>query len=96
MLKAKYVQMDLISNNPAFSSILQVGSKIFGVTHFESPRPGVAYVAEYEQNSANGMLTVSALGNAGASMCQHLRLTCGNRLTACAWPQCCRPSASSP
>ena len=59
VLNFRYVQMDLISNNPDFSSILQVGSKIFGVTHFESPRPGVAYVAEYEQDSANGKLTVS-------------------------------------
>ena len=57
----KNEQMDLISNNPDFSSILQVGGKIFGVTHFESPRPGVAYVAEYEQDAATGMLTVSAL-----------------------------------
>ena len=61
--------MDLISNNPDFSSILQVGNKIFGVTHFESPRPGVAYVAEYEQDPATGMLTVSDLCNAVVSAC---------------------------
>jgi len=55
--------MDMISNSPDFSSILQVGSKVFGVTHFEAPQPGVAYVAEYEQNPTTGMLTVSALHN---------------------------------
>jgi hypothetical protein len=53
----------MISNSPDFSSILQVGSKVFGITHFEAPQPGVAYVAEYEQNPTTGMLTVSALHN---------------------------------
>ena len=38
-------------------SILNVGGKIFSVTQFESPRPGVAYLAELEQ-AADGKLTV--------------------------------------
>ena len=49
---------DTISNNPDFSSILQVGSKLFGVTHYESPTPGVAYLSEYVQNPKTGALKV--------------------------------------
>jgi hypothetical protein len=39
-------------------SILNVGGKIFSVTQFESPRPGVAYLAELEQDAKTGQLTV--------------------------------------
>lgn len=49
---------DTISNNPDFSSILQVGSKLFGVTHYEAPNPGVAYVSEYLQNPKTGAIKV--------------------------------------
>ena len=49
---------DSISNNPDFSSILKVGSKLFGVTHYESPTPGVAYLSEYVQNPKTGALKV--------------------------------------
>lgn len=38
-------------------SILNIGGKIFSVTQFESPRPGVAYLAELEQDD-KGQLTV--------------------------------------
>lgn len=48
----------MISNNPDFSSLLQVGGKIFGVTHYESPNPAVAYLSEYEQNPKTGGLKV--------------------------------------
>ena len=48
----------MISNNPDFSSILQVGGKIFGVTQYEAPNPGVAYVSEYRQNPKTGVLKV--------------------------------------
>ena len=48
----------MISNNPDFSSLLQVGGKIFGVTHYESPQPSVAYLSEYEQNPITGALKV--------------------------------------
>ena len=79
--------MDLISNNPDFSSILQVGGKIFGVTHFESPRPGVAYVAEYEQDTATGMLTVNDLCSAVASACARSSGRPVATLTPCLTPQ---------
>ena len=39
-------------------SILNVDGKIFSVTQFESPRPGVAYLAELEQDAKTGQLTV--------------------------------------
>ena len=47
-----------ISPNPDFSSILNVHGKIFAVTQFESPRPGVAYLTELEQDD-HGHLHVS-------------------------------------
>ena len=53
-----FVQVEDISQNPDFNSILNVGGKIFSVTHYESPRPGVAYVTELEQNPTTGELTV--------------------------------------
>ncbi|EFN54711.1 hypothetical protein CHLNCDRAFT_135377 [Chlorella variabilis] len=46
----------LISNEPDFSSLHKVGSKLFLITHFESPRPGSMYVVELNQ-AANGTLT---------------------------------------
>ncbi len=48
----------MISNNPDFSSILQVDGKLFGVTHFEAPSPGTAYLSQYEQNVKTGAITV--------------------------------------
>ena len=51
------VQTVEISNNPDFTSILRVEDKIFSITHYESPRPGVAYLSELEQHQ-DGSLTV--------------------------------------
>ena len=34
-----------ISNNPDFTSLLDVNGKLYSITQFESPRPGVAYVS---------------------------------------------------
>ena len=48
----------MISNNPDFSSILQVDGKLFGVTNFEAPIPGTAYLSQYEQNAKTGVITV--------------------------------------
>ena len=58
MTNRRSVQIELISPNPDFNSILNVDGKIFSVTQYESPRPGVAYVTELEQNKATGELTV--------------------------------------
>ena len=52
------VQTELVSQNPDFSSILNVDGKIFSVTHYESPKPGVAYLSELEQDPKTGKLTV--------------------------------------
>ena len=52
-------QKPLISNNPDFSSILQVDGKLFGVTHFESPSPATAYLSQYEQDAKTGAIKVS-------------------------------------
>jgi hypothetical protein len=47
----------VVSPNPDFTSILVVEDKIFSITHYESPRPGVAYLSELEQHQ-DGLLTV--------------------------------------
>jgi hypothetical protein len=51
----------MISNNPDFSSLLQVEGKLFGVTQFEAPSPGTAYLSQYEQNAKTGAITVGDL-----------------------------------
>jgi len=47
----------VVSNNPDFTSILVREDKIFSITHYESPRPGVAYLSELEQHK-DGRLAV--------------------------------------
>ena len=49
-----------VSNNPDFTSILNVGGKIFSITHYET-RPGVAYLTELAQDKSTGKLTVSEI-----------------------------------
>ena len=49
------------SNNPDFTSILRVEDKIFSITHYESPTPGVAYLTELEQDKKTGKLSVCRL-----------------------------------
>ena len=49
----------MISNNPDFSSILQLDGKLFGVTHFEAPGDIVsAYLSQYVQDPKTGAITV--------------------------------------
>jgi hypothetical protein len=50
----------MISNNPDFSSILQIDGKLFGVTQFEAPSPGMAWVSQYEQDASTGAIKVSS------------------------------------
>ncbi len=52
------VQVVDISENPDYTSILNVEGKIFSITQYESPSPGVAYLSELEQDD-HGKLTVS-------------------------------------
>jgi hypothetical protein len=60
-------QAELLSHSPDFTSILNVNGKIFSITQYESPRPGVAYLTELAQNKATGELTVCA-GDTRASL----------------------------
>jgi len=53
------VQEKLVSNDPDFTSLLTIDGKFFSVTHFETPRPGAAYLSELEQDD-KGKLTVKA------------------------------------
>ena len=54
----RLIQVVDVSPNPDFTSILNVDGKIFSITHYESPSPGVAYLTELEQDS-DGKLTVN-------------------------------------
>ncbi|GMH45908.1 hypothetical protein BSKO_13871 [Bryopsis sp. KO-2023] len=47
-----------VSHSPDFSSLLQVGDKIFMLTHFEFPNPGSTYLVELSQDNDTGILTV--------------------------------------
>ncbi|KAJ1480396.1 hypothetical protein T484DRAFT_1810831, partial [Baffinella frigidus] len=38
-----------IANNPDFTSILEVGSKLFSITQFEQGQPSVAYLSSMTQ-----------------------------------------------
>ena len=60
-----------LSQNPDFTSLLRVGDKIFSITHYESPRPGVAYLTELEQDKSTGKLSVA----------QHLSRPCNAPLS---------------
>jgi hypothetical protein len=59
VLFAAIEQKPLISNNPDFSSILQIDGKLFGVTHFEAPTPATVYLSQYEQDAKTGAIKVS-------------------------------------
>merc|ERR1719375_436768 len=39
-----------VSDNPDFSSLLQVGDSFYSIVQFEYPRPGTMYLTELEQN----------------------------------------------
>jgi hypothetical protein len=72
VLFAAIEQKPLISNNPDFSSILQVDGKLFGVTHFEAPTPATAYLSQYEQDAKTGAIKVSlGLAPLAATWCTH-------------------------
>jgi hypothetical protein len=62
-------QAELLSHSPDFNSILNVDGKIFSVTQYESPRPGVAYLTELAQNKATGELTVCADDTRASLLC---------------------------
>jgi secreted PhoX family phosphatase len=49
---------EFVSSDTDFSSILTVGSKLFGVTHFES-RPGGMYLTELAQDAAGALTPLS-------------------------------------
>eukprot|EP01026_Neomeris_dumetosa_P072417 TRINITY_DN7373_c0_g1_i4.p1 TRINITY_DN7373_c0_g1~~TRINITY_DN7373_c0_g1_i4.p1 ORF type:complete len:270 (+),score=19.97 TRINITY_DN7373_c0_g1_i4:25-834(+) len=57
----------LISHNPDYVSLLQVGSKLFSVVHFEQPEPSGLYVLQLDQ-SKSGDLSVQNLHYIIASM----------------------------
>jgi hypothetical protein len=63
-------QAELLSHSPDFNSILNVDGKIFSITQYESPRPGVAYLTELAQNKATGELTVCADDTRASLLCR--------------------------
>ena len=47
-----------VSNDQDFTSILQVGEKLFSIAHFESPQPAATYLVELDQDKDTGDLSV--------------------------------------
>ena len=86
-------QKSLISNNPDFSSILQVDGKLFGVTHFEAPSPGTAYLSQYEQNAKTGAITVGLELAPDAAAWWN---PCCSRALQKHGAQCCRSASRAP
>lgn len=70
---------DYVSSAADFSSLLQVGSKVFSVTHFES-RPGGMYVTELAQ-SATGELTAISTKPVDFSAWDGLWVPCAGSVT---------------
>jgi len=58
------------SNNPDFTSILRVEDKIFSITHYESPTPGVAYLTELNQDKDTGKLSVGPWSSLSKEACR--------------------------
>ena len=47
-----------VSHNPDFTSLHEVGSKVFMLSHFEAPYPGGMYLTELDAaKAAQGVLT---------------------------------------
>ena len=61
-------------------SILNVGGKIFSVTQFESPRPGVVYLAELEQDE-KGQLTTKRIKPVDQSASGGVWIPCAGMVT---------------
>jgi len=74
------VQKVLISDNPDYTSLLTIDGKFFSVTHFESPRPGAAYLSELEQDD-KGRLTVKATKAVDFSAHGGLWIPCAGSVT---------------
>ena len=73
-------QKKLISDNPDYTSLLTIDGKFFSVTHFESPRPGAAYLSELEQDD-KGKLTVKATKAVDFSAHGGLWIPCAGSVT---------------
>ena len=73
-------QKVLISDNPDYTSLLTIDGKFFSVTHFESPRPGAAYLSELEQDD-KGRLTVKATKAVDFSAHGGLWIPCAGSVT---------------
>ena len=69
-----------MSQNPNFTSILRVKGKIFSITHYESPIPGVAYLTELEQDKSAGKLTVPPPLPSLKCTCQFVQGVCTTAL----------------
>lgn len=69
----------VVSDSPDFSSLLQVGDKLYSITHLES-RPGGMYVSEVEQ-SADGQLKIVSTKPIDFSMTDGLWVPCAGSVT---------------
>ena len=69
-----------ISSDNDFSSLLQVGSKLFNISHFES-RPGAMYLTELRQDSRTGKLQPISTRNIDFSEWGGLWVPCAGSVT---------------
>lgn len=69
-----------VSTDADFSSLLPIGDRLFGVTHFES-RPGAMYLSEYHQDPATGALTLIATAPIDFSALGGLWVPCAGSVT---------------
>eukprot|EP00803_Ostreobium_quekettii_P000985 evm.model.scf_1732.1 EVM.evm.TU.scf_1732.1 scf_1732:14451-19347(+) len=69
-----------ISNDQDFTSILQVGSKLFTVAHFESKQPAATYLAELSQDAA-GELSVIKFENMDWTEFEGIWVPCAGSVT---------------
>lgn len=69
-----------VSVDADFSSLLPVGDRLFGVTHFES-RPGAMYLNEFHQDPATGALTLIATTPIDFSALGGLWVPCAGSVT---------------
>ncbi len=71
----------IVSHNPdAFNILTAYGNKMYAVTHFEQPLPGVAYLSEIEQDSS-GKLTMKTTMPVDFSKVGGLWVPCGGSIS---------------
>jgi len=70
-----------VSNDQDFTSILQVGEKLFSIAHFESPQPAATYLVELDQDKDTGDLSVVRIENVAWTEFEGIWTPCAGSVT---------------